>query len=633
VLLFSDGLSNFGATRLHETNTPLYAISAAARSDGAALRYAAERSGGRFIDVLANTAADAADALLTETTRIVAFEADHATELVAASPFPAQRRIAIAGMMDGPSAAVRVILAHPGGERQVVRVSIDADRNASALAAPMWARYRAQALEADYDANRAEIRRIARSFRLVTRDTSLIVLDRVEDYARYEITPPVELMAAYQRVRTNIVQRDADARKAHLEQIVKLFEQKQTWWDRAFPKEAKPMPIARDQQPREERAAALASSERLVARQAAAARELRNDVAAAPPPAAAPVPSAPTPQRFAQSGAVAGAPRAKTTWSNAAAAADAISADAAATTIQLRRWTADAPYIARLRNAEPTAVYALYLAERPAYANSTAFFLDAADVLFERGQTALAIRVLSNLAEMDLENRHVLRILGLRLMQAEQPRLALPVLRKVLDLAPDEPQSYRDLGLAYAADGERQQAVDMLREVVDRPWQARFPQIELIALAELNAIVATSPSPLDASRVDPRLLRNLPLALRVVLSWDADNTDIDLWVTDPNGERAFYGNRLTYQGGRMSPDFTGGYGPEEFSLKHAKPGKYRVEANYYGNRQQIVSGATTIQLRLTTGFGTAKQNDQNVTLRLKDRQEVVLVGEFDVAAD
>ena len=83
----------------------------------------------------------------------------------------------------------------------------------------------------------------------------------------------------------------------------------------------------------------------------------------------------------------------------------------------------------------------------------------------------------------------------------------------------------------------------------------------------------------------------------------------------------------------MSPDFTGGYGPEEFSLKQAKPGKYRVEANYYGNRQQIVSGATTIQLRLTTGFGTAKQKDQNVTLRLKDRQEVVMVGEFDVAAD
>jgi tetratricopeptide (TPR) repeat protein len=315
-----------------------------------------------------------------------------------------------------------------------------------------------------------------------------------------------------------------------------------------------------------------------------------------------------------------------------AKAADNVAADAAATTIQLRRWTPDAPYIARLRDATAADLYRVYLDTRPGYANSTAFFLDAADVFFERAQSALGVRVLSNLAEMDLENRHILRILGQRLMQAERPKLALPVFRKVLELSPEEPQSYRDLGLAYAADGQHQIAIDTLREVVVRPWHGRFPEVELITLAELNAIVATSGETLDTSRIDRRLLKNLPLALRVVLAWDADNTDIDLWVTDPNGERAFYGNRLTYQGGRMSQDFTGGYGPEEFSLKHAKPGKYRIEAQFYGNRQQIVAGATTLQVKLATGFGTAAQKEQSVTLRLKERQEVVFVGEFDVGA-
>jgi Ca-activated chloride channel homolog len=115
-----------------------------------------------------------------------------------------------------------------------------------------------------------------------------------------------------------------------------------------------------------------------------------------------------------------------------------------------------------------------------------------------------------------------------------------------------------------------------------------------------------------------------------VLTWDADNTDIDLWVTDPNGERAFYRNRFTYQGGRMSMDFTGGYGPEEFSLKRAKPGKYRVEANYYGDRRQNLTGVTTLQVQLTTGFGTRSARDQVVTMRLKDARETVFVGEFEI---
>ncbi len=257
-----------------------------------------------------------------------------------------------------------------------------------------------------------------------------------------------------------------------------------------------------------------------------------------------------------------------------------------------------------------------------------------ADILVDRGQAALAVRVLSNLAEMDIENRHLLRILAYRLLLAQRVPDALPVLEEVLRLAPDEPQSYRDLGLALAQGAQPQRAVELLWEVVSRPWNDRFPDVELIALAELNAIATQSAAAgkaLDLSRVDPRLQRNLPLDLRAVLSWDADNTDIDLWVIDPNGERAYYGNRLTYQGGRMSRDFIGGYGPEEFSLKHAKPGTYTVRAQFYGHRQQIVAPATTLMLRLSTGFGTLAQKDQSVVLRLSGRGEQITVGTFTIA--
>jgi len=424
-------------------------------------------------------------------------------------------------------------------------------------------------------------------------------------------------MVQYRNLRLTVAQRESADRQAHLERIVKLFEEKQAWWGREFPKGSRPAQIvSKNENAQLRQAGAIGGFAEADAVRAQAQRPL---------PASAPAPAS----RM-------DAPReSKSLASNAkvAGAKDNEDAGNVVATIKLRKWTPDAPYIARMRDAAPAMLYRVYLDERADYADSTAFFLDAADMFFERGQPELGVRVLSNLAEMDLENRHVLRILGLRLMQAGRPKLALPVFRKVAELAPEEPQSFRDLGLAYAADRQYQVAIDTLYQVVVRPWHGRFPEIELITLAELNAIVATSGRKLDVSRLDPRLLKNLPLDLRVVLTWDADNTDIDLWVTDPNGERAYYGNRLTYQGGRMSLDFTGGYGPEEFSLKHAKPGKYKVEANFYGNRQQIVAGATTLGLKLTTGFGTDRQKEQTVTLRLKDRGQMVHVGEFEVAAD
>jgi hypothetical protein len=39
-------------------------------------------------------------------------------------------------------------------------------------------------------------------------------------------------------------------------------------------------------------------------------------------------------------------------------------------------------------------------------------------------------------------------------------------------------------------------------------------------------------------------------------------------------------------------DCTNGYGPEEFILRHAKPGKYKVEVNLFGDQQQLVNGPT-----------------------------------------
>jgi hypothetical protein len=301
-------------------------------------------------------------------------------------------------------------------------------------------------------------------------------------------------------------------------------------------------------------------------------------------------------------------------------------------TVSLKRWDPNASYIARMKAAKTDQLYAIYLDERPSYLNSSAFYIDVADLLFERGQRDLALRVLSNLAEMDLENRQVLRILGYRLLQAGRPELAIPVFEQVRDLAEEEPQSFRDLGLAYAAAGRAQQAIDQLYEVAIRPWDGRFAEIELIALADMNAIIAAQPvkAKLDTSRIDSRLLKNMPLDLRVVLGWDADNTDMDLWVTDPSGERCYYGHRFTQQGGRMSLDFTGGYGPEEFSLRRALPGKYKVEVNYFGSSQQVVAGATTLQVRLTSGFGAAGARDQMVNLRLSGSGETVLVGEFEV---
>ncbi len=604
-LLFSDGLMNYGAAPFPKlaAGRRLYAINSALRADTSRLSALAQANGGRLIQVAAQTPGSAAQALLTEGAQVASLNATGATALQVSADDSQQNLIRVAGRLLSPSAQLHVSL-RQNGKTQNLTLPISSSAPAHPLAAYLWASYRLHALEADYELHRAEIGRIGQRFSIPTRETSLIVLDQLEDYVRYDIAPPPAYLAAFEQVKAERGAALRQKRTQHLERIVRAFQEKVMWWEKTYPKDAPPQIQER----------AKAAEQRIAVGAVAHAERQREQSAQRPAPAMAL--AAPAPM---QDAVAASAPMAK----KESSAAPSIG-------IAIKKWTPDAPYIARMQAATRESLYAIYLDEKPSYTNSSAFFLDAADMLLEKNQRDLALRVLSNLAEMDLENRQVLRILGYRLLQAGAPELAIPVFAKVQQLAPEEPQSFRDLGLAYAAAKQFQSAVDQLNQVALRPWDDRFADIELIALAELNAIIANAPTALDTSRFDARLLKNMPLDLRAVLTWDADNSDMDLWVTDPNGEKCYYGHRLTYQGGHMSRDFTGGYGPEEFSLRYAKPGKYKIEVNFFGSRQQAVAGATTLQVNLTTGFGTAQAKDQSMTLRLKERAETVFVGEFEV---
>ncbi len=601
-LMFSDGLRNYGlgAFPLLAKGRRLFTLSSSAGADTARLAAWANASGGRHIGIHPVDAQHASQELLTEGVRVVGATGMQSGDVVIDESQAQSGLLRVAGKLRGTDPLV-VTLDSQGRKYEVALEAAGEKSAPHPLAAWWWANRRIAQLEGNYELNRAAIRRIGLEFGLPTRETSLLVLEQLEDYVRHDVAPPEKYRAAFEKMKAQNRSQIATQRVKHLDNVVREFEAKVAWWEKPFPKRRPP------------------------AQKKEAVADMR--MVEAPMMEAMPAP-APPPARVALPAPAAAAP----------VAADELDMPAGkringGVSVRLKAWQPDAPYTARMRKAAAGDMYRIYLDERPSHVGSSAFLLDVAGLMLERGQRDLGLRILSNLAEMELENRHVLRVLAYRLMEAGAPRLAVPLLERVQDMAEEEPQSFRDLGLAFAASGQDQRAIEQLYQVVQRPWDGRFADVELIALSELNAIVARAKAAgraLDTRNMDSRLLRNLPVDLRVVLTWDADNSDMDLHVIDPDGERAYFGHQLTYQGGRMSRDFTGGYGPEEFMLRNAKPGIYRVEVNYFGSAQQIVTGATTLQLHFTTAFGTSRADDKMVTLRLKEQGSSILVGEFEV---
>ncbi|HEY1138343.1 MAG TPA: VIT domain-containing protein [Xanthomonadaceae bacterium] len=625
-LLVSDGLHNYGdrAFPALKDGQSLYALaSSGAEVDATRLSALAQARGRRLVRWQGRDGLEAAaNALLGQGRRVIALEGEGIEDLLPQSWDIDGGLLRVAGRMTETTARVRVRL-QEGARARTIEASVAADAPTSTQVAALWASWQVASKAAEPERHRGAITRLGQRFGIVTPGTSLLVLESPDDYVRYDIPAPATLreqVAALQRTRDRTREQ---SRSERLEIVAKRFAERVEWWGKTFPKTL-------PSKPKGESRGEIAG---YVAADAAA------PVMSAPPPPPAP-PSPVAVEELSRARESAVAERASQQRAAAPAGARRQAEEEAAKAVQddtgqgvairLQAWAPDSPYARRLREAKAEDLYALYLDEKDSHADSTAFYLDVADLLLQKGRRAEALRVLSNLAEMKLENRHVLRVLGYRLMQARDWPHAIAVLRDVLRLADEEPQSHRDLGLALAGAGQRQEAIERLYEVAARPWDDRFSEVELVALNEMNEIIATSPKPLDTAFIDRRLLKNMPLDLRVVLAWDSDNSDMDLWVTDPNGEKCYYGNRNTFQGGLLSDDFTGGYGPEEFVLKDAKPGKYKVEANFFGDRQQIVTGATTLNLRLSSGWGTPRRKDETVTLRLSGRSETVFVGEFEV---
>lgn len=612
-LLVSDGLQNDGdqSMSMLANGQRLYALaSSGAAADASRLAALAETRGGRLVSWQdASGLEAAAHALLQDGAHVVAVQGDGVEAPVVQSRWIDDGMLRVAGRLRAPNGAIRVTLDGVRGKHEIV-VPVSSGDEVRTQVPQAWAAWTVAALAAEPERNRAAITRLGNAFSLVTAGTSLLVLDDPADYVRYDIPAPPVLQAEVARIRAGQEGKRANARSARLDHVAKEFAERVAWWQRDFPKgnPPAPKPAAKADSRNELGTIALAANRDDSARARAIVLEAPAAAMSAPAPVMAPPPPP--------------APGGSSDKSSAENDGSAV--------IRLQPWESDAPYARRLRDAAADRLYTLYLDERDSHATSTAFYLDVADLLLQRGQRALALRVLSNLAELELDNRHVLRVYAYRLMQAGDYPHAIRLFRQVLEMADEEPQSHRDLALALAADGQHLEAIRRLNDVAVGEWDSRFAGVELVALNELNQITATSPQPLDTSFIDPRLLKAMPLDLRVVLSWDSDNSDMDLWVTDPNGEKCFYAHKDTWQGGLLSNDFTGGYGPEEFVLRHAKPGKYRIEAHYFGDRQQIVTGATTLSLKLSTGWAMPRQQDKVVTLRLAGKDDTVLVGEFEM---
>ena len=616
LLLFSDGIFNFGSKDfsvndvVKQAKTPITVVNASAVANTPKMQYLANATGGSFIDLTTLTTEQALKVAQTIPFQLLDIEVKNGK---IANIFPqkgtaiSKGNFTLAGELQTKEASL--VLSFGYFKNVIVQKEIhfaanpDASESEFDLLRRIWAEKQIAQLERE-GAEQKQIDAVGREYSIVTEGNSLIVLETVEDYVRYRITPPKELQMEYSKRLANQEKQKEDSAKRILENVIAQSAEQSKWWNTQYPlKDSKSKnkavimeevvytidnnaiaDVAAVEAPSMERSASKEVSSNAMAKRATAPRNT---------PAPASVPTS---------------------------------------KIELNAYNPDTPYLKVMEYTEYAKAVETYYKLKKEYGNTPSFYVDVADYFFKKGNREQAILVVSNLAELSLDDPQLLRMLGYKLSNYSAKKEAVQVFRKVAQLREEEPQSFRDLGLALAEDAQYNEAAKNLYRVVTNEWSSRFGDVQLVTLNDLNSLIARHQG-IDVSYIDKRLLKKEPVDVRVVLSWDTDNCDMDLWVTDPKDEKCYYQNTLTYLGGKISRDVTQGYGPEEFMLKKAENGKYKVQVDYFGTHSQKQLMPVSLRITFYTHFGTPQQKQEETTVRLSNAKEVIEVGAFQVTGN
>lgn len=629
ILLFSDGIDTMAAAgELPDFSAAPGALTAIVSQTQADRELLRQLAGGALIDLQALNGREALPLFLDPPPRVAALTGSGIADLQGVGA-PAVGRVRLLGRLEKGKRKATVRIAYSDGSTSGPIV-LDASKAVAGELLPLaWAAARVNQLSPKSTENAEELLAIGRRYGLVSPATSLLVLESLDQWMRYRIEPPDSLPDLRRQYRERLKGMDQDnpeaARRRHLEQVAEWWGDRVHWWtdpERPAPGTGRGRPLHYEDEP-QPRGLARRMFGGLVGNRVenrAAMAEVADEAILMEAVEEAPM--------MACDAAVP---------VEAGAGATSSSASSSAPVIAISPWNPKALYLASIRKARSTKTrYSVYLKERAKDQNATspAFFLDCATVLFKAGDTAEAVRVLSNLAEMKLESAPLLRVLAWRLQQAGALDEAIGQLRRIVQLRGEEGQSFRDLAVALVQrgnDADLSEAAALFAKVATTPWNRHADTLCVFALEEFNALRALHPDACkDLEALPENLSTNLDLDLRIALTWDADATDIDLHVLDPTGEEAYYGHNRTHAGGLVSRDVVDGYGPEEFLLRNAPVGEYKIYAKYYGSHQQTLIGPVTVTATVYTDWGRPAQQRQILTLRLEDQKDYCLVGTIQV---
>lgn len=731
-LFFSDGLSSLSENVLPKTSIPVYTITSSVSSDFAFLNFAAMKTGGNFINLNQLNGTNALDKLVNNNLKFLGIKENYTiTDLFPMKGTSVSGNFSFSGISLNPKSEITLLFGYNNTavlERKIILDAV-AQNTTDVNIEKLWAQKKIANLDLQYEKNADEIELLGKKYGIITKNTSLIVLEDIRDYIAYDIVPPAELRAEFDRMKKQEQDTNVAKQKNNWDSIENYFAALNSWWKEDVKYTTpKPLPKVKVKHPRRpNNRESNVSSSRNARVPAGFISGVIVDAQGLPLPGAvvringerggvntdfegkftiqAPensnlnvgfigyessqinvgrnnqirvqlredshslsevVVTAQGVSRERRSvgystrvvsqesisnnanmpvslaGKVAGVQITPSVTSDQMISSEngAISdakkdSDSEDEDVEYlpsngienepKTWNPDRLYVKALASAPKEKQYELYFELRNSQERNPAFYFDVAHFFYNQGDVKKALQVISNIADLGLENHQLYKTLTYTLRQWKDFDDALFTAGKIAKWRAHEPQSLRDYALALEDAGKYQEAFDQLIKALEVNYygemSGQYEGVEDIILMDINRLMIEHKN-LKTGKLDQKYLDKMPVDIRIIMNWNLMDVDLDLHIIEPNGEECYYGHRSTQAGARFSKDFTQGYGPEQYLIRNAIKGKYQIKTNYFGERELTESGPATVMVEIyTTRAGKTSKTLKTIQLgKIKENE-------------
>ena len=656
-LFFTDGLSSLSSNVLPTIKKPIYTISSLTSSDYAFLNYNAIKTAGNFINLNELKVADAMDKLVFQSLKFLGVKDNYlVTEMYPMVGTQASGSFSVAGI--SLKATNEVVLQFGYNETPILEktILIDATNQASNEVSieKLWAQKKIAFLEIQYKQNAEEIETIGKKYGIITQNTSLIVLESLNDYIQYDIVPPTELREEFDKIMKQQITNAQAKKYSNWENVANYYQQLMSWWNNDVKYQIpKPKPIivskpikmvgnirgvvtddvgglpgatvvvkgttrgvatdidgkfalnARQGETLVISFIGMEVKQLTIGRQTNYTIRLKNSSSTLDEvliTGANGIKRDSREEDDEDSGVEVKKRRVVQTSSMQLVKSESIEVSANKISdktlagkvsgirvtnsngfsrngtynwkssdsisiennengyfekekTKVNQWNPDRIYLKVLANVAADKKYEAYLQLRNDEITNPNFYFDVANYFYDNGDKEKALLVLSNIADLGLENHQLYKSLTYLLRQWEAFDDALFTANQVAIWRAQEPQAHRDLGLTLEDNKQYQAGFDELIKALEVNYygemSGQYSGVEDIILMDLNRMMQEHKG-IKTDKLDKKYLNKMPVEIRIILNWNQMDTDIDLHVIEPTGEECYYGHRDTQAGARFS---------------------------------------------------------------------------------